>query len=448
MSHYTIGVQYRFHSAGQGIFASGTLQADPHADRFHWVFDCGSISLAEVLRPVLSRYRSLVVDDFLNLLCISHFDCDHVNGLTDLLDGLRVETVVIPYYSKAERLTVAARELDPTPEYLAFLSDPIAFILENAGSVGQIIVVGGAEGDADDLQNLGRIPTEPAGDLRDFLDGPRRESAWRFKPSEWPNLDIGLVADEGTVALAHSLGTSIRVCPGSLEAAAFNPQVPVGWEFLFFHKPIAQKLREDLLKNLRKLLPTSLSVGSTKDLLTLLQNEVKRKLIKKAYFRSIVGKVGKEDLNSTSLCSYTGPQLVHLADCWITRPWPDLLMTVGRGSEYWHEHTPWNCSALYTGDANLKPLANREELREFLTLNRWYQIAVLQVPHHGSRENWESGCSGEFSNTFSIFCADENHKRHKHPHREVVLDLMERGPHLANKTQSWTLIGRAHFTTT
>jgi hypothetical protein len=114
---------------------------------------------------------------------------------------------------------------------------------------------------------------------------------------------------------------------------------------------------------------------------------------------------------------------------------------------------PLQSSLLYTGDADFSLPDNRQELRDFLSDPknaipvpiRWDQVAILQVPHHGSSFNWQVGTAIEFLHRWSVFCADETHRGYKHPHREVLLDLLHRGPLLANKHQGWNWHGTVHF---
>ncbi len=444
MTPSSISFQYRFHAAGQGLFASGTFDTLSPADPFHWVFDCGSVSFKSVLRPVVSRYRSLVIGDHLDLLCISHFDFDHVSGLTDLLRGLHVETVLIPYHSKLERLLLGARKSNPSASYLAFLSDPIAFLLDRAASVGRFIVVGGPEQDDRDLPVPARPPEEPTDDSPSEIERRWRETSWHLKIVEGRHLAPGRVVDSETLEKASNVGTSIEAFFGSIETLAVNQHAPSGWEFLFFHKPIDPDVRSALLKEVHKIFEATLRKSPRRSLAELLASKTARDRVKEAFKRVLRG---KDDINSTSLCVYTGPLLIQLQHSWLAPPWPDSLMARPRPSHFWHQPEPWNCSALYTGDANLKPTENREELRDFLTLERWAQVSVLQVPHHGSKNNWETGAAAEFANSFSIFCANDN-GNYGHPDREVLLDLMYRGPHLVNKIHSWTVTGSAYFSGT
>lgn len=433
--------QYRFHSAGQGIFASGTIRELEGQVPFHWVVDCGSTARKSVLQPVVERYRDFVVNDHLDLLCISHFDKDHVNGLTDLLKGLHVETVVLPYYSPLERLLLGARSAPDDNEFREFLGNPVAFLLERAASIGQIIIVGGTPPEED----LGvTIPDRPptVGGNAPPPDRPTYPDGWRFKPESQHTGDASALVDGATLGLAKQLNTRIVFSPSPLRCLALPPTSSGYWEFLFFHKPIANSV----LQSIRAGVARVVKLRGHRNITAALSSSTTRKRIKEQY----VSAIGEDDdttddINSTSLCVYSGPELTHFVGGSISDPWPNALIGSSRATQYgpgmWFD----NCSILYTGDANLSTSDSRNELHAFLTTSRRERIGVLQVPHHGSRNNWEAGASQEFHHHSSVFCVDEHHVKFKHPHREVVLDLMHHGPVLANKSLGWNWRGRAYF---
>jgi len=99
---------------------------------------------------------------------------------------------------------------------------------------------------------------------------------------------------------------------------------------------------------------------------------------------------------------------------------------------------------LYSGDANFQPRTHRDELRQFLTAERWQGIHILQVPHHGSEKNWEVGSANEFCHQWSVFSADPNYKHH-HPDQPVILDLLQMGPRLVDRVAGAGWCGLCHF---
>lgn len=451
--------QYRFHPAGQGVFSSGTVEdktTPPSFLPFHWVVDCGSTN-QEVLRPVVAEYRASIIEDSrLDLLCISHFDHDHVSGLKDLLKGLRVKTVVMPYYTPRERLLIGSKISRRSSDYVDFLSNPVAYVLERAESVEQIILIEtGSDGDDPDSNLTDRSPIVPEGPEEKH---PHEDGSWtlKFPESEPQPIEGALVIDGPTLELAKRQGTKLLSTAPSLWAIA-NAH-PAAWEFLFFHKPISPELIKSIRVNVDALVH---KVGrrQKRDLSEILQNEEVCANIKEIFKAALkAAKRGsklkpKETINSTSLCVYSGPfSFNDHAQCTGLAVFPVPFNSCGH-TLYWRGSPHSYCSLLYTGDANFQIAANRQELRDFLahpkhgtpTPVRWEQIAILQVPHHGSAENWQSGAAGEFLHHWSVFCADETHQGYKHPSREVLLDLLHRSPLLANKRQGWNWHGTVHF---
>lgn len=433
--------KYRFHPVGQGIFASGTVADIDSPIPFHWVFDCGSVSRATTLTPIVRRYRDLVLDGYLDLLCISHFDNDHVNGLGDLLPGLHVGTVVLPYCSNLERLIVGARNPSNEAGYLQFLGNPVAFLLERAASIQQIIIVGGPSGDQPPLD----LPDRPPN-----IDGPAepppRPEGWIFKVLEGPQDASERVCDAKTLAAAQTRRTAICHAPSSFQGFAVPTTRAANWEFLFFHKPINPVSIEAIKQQVARVLQSLKQTNPDIDVTGILSDESVQKRIKSAYVAGLkaAGRIG-ESINTTSLCVYSGPELDRLTGSEVLPPWPGTLVGAPSGNQCHFNFFPDHCSVLYTGDANLKLPENRAELLEFLSQPRWDHVCVLQIPHHGSRENWQVGSADEFAHLYSVFCADETHKGYKHPSREVVLDLIHRGPVIANKHIGWSWHGRAYF---
>jgi glyoxylase-like metal-dependent hydrolase (beta-lactamase superfamily II) len=170
--------EYKFHSAGQGLFSSGAVRERGAQFPFQWVFDCGSTAAKSLLKPVVEDFKEQI-ENRIDLLCISHFDYDHVSGLSYLLPGIDVGTLVLPNVSRIERMVLGARARArysdrPGRDYLEFLKDPAGFVLGRAESVERVILVGsdppgdgGAEfdspPDSPPVVNAGVIPVRASG---------------------------------------------------------------------------------------------------------------------------------------------------------------------------------------------------------------------------------------------------------------------------------------------
>ena len=89
---------------------------------------------------------------------------------------------------------------------------------------------------------------------------------------------------------------------------------------------------------------------------------------------------------------------------------------------------------LYTGDAFLNDLPLLTDLTQSLGVERMARIYCLQVPHHGSKHNWQQGLANIFSPCLSVFSADSQ-RRNGHPHSEVLKDFATYTPILVNKNK-------------
>jgi hypothetical protein len=432
--------QYRFHPAGQGVFASGTLiegQADQ--DPFDWVVDCGSTN-QDVLKPAIQAYRSSDPGNRdLDLLCLTHFDKDHVSGLGDLLSGRRVETIVMPYYTPLERLIIGSRHRSAPRGYFDFLGNPVGYLLESAASIRTIILVGPPPPESDLGDTLAERRPRPTPGSEGRKMPPKSE--WRFEAKELQDLPAKLpIVDDATRVLAESLGTELRTASGSFPAQVCRASA-AGWEFLFFHKPIPPEAISQLKEEIDKVIARRFRRRSP-DLGSALRSETFRKRIREIFSETIAP---PNDINSTSLCVYSGP-LPPARSSSISIEAPARLGArhYRIGCNHCESEQP-KCSILYTGDTNLRKQSDRKELHDSLRKERRDQISVFQVPHRGSRYNWAPGAERHFFHDWSVFCADDRLKRPGHPHNEVFADLLYRNPILVNAKDGWNWQGTVHF---
>jgi len=421
--------QYRFHAAGQGIFASGTVAASNDNRDFNWVFDCGSTTPVAVLKPAISSYKRRI-GDHIDLLCISHFDNDHVSGLADLLEDTNIGTVVIPYCWFVERLAIGAIGDHVRDDYYDFIADPVSFVLKRAVTVNSVLIVGAPLPDSSNGDQNSPFPT----------GSPDRNSRWHLKFERFFQATSRTVGP-AAMKLAKDKKTAILTTVSEVSATLSNATAPAGWEFMFFHKPIDRDTRTRIDTRIRSLMKIGTNEAFPRSrIVGILKSPAMRKQVRDIYEHELKR---PESVNSTSLCVYTGPCLNPTNQIRLGPPKYDLgcprIPTVGIAGFASLED---KCSILYTGDANFKVDVNRQQVRSFLTDERWAAIAILQIPHHGSRNNWKVGSAHEFSHQYSVFCAHEKHKKFKHPHKVVVDDLAGHGFVLANKSQGCTWDGQ------
>lgn len=92
-----------FHPVGQGAFYTERHNIDGH--KFNIVYDCGSDTLTaiELERKIHSEF---VKGEIIDLLFISHFHADHINGIEILKNHCNIKTVVMPLLDNREKILV------------------------------------------------------------------------------------------------------------------------------------------------------------------------------------------------------------------------------------------------------------------------------------------------------------------------------------------------------
>jgi len=89
-----------FHPVGHGAFYTEKFLNDNSCE-FVAVYDCGSLSMnSSQLEKVIDKAFKQVSK--IDVLFISHFHADHVNGIPHLLELCNVDKVIIPAYTKLQ----------------------------------------------------------------------------------------------------------------------------------------------------------------------------------------------------------------------------------------------------------------------------------------------------------------------------------------------------------
>ena len=80
---------------GQGFFSSQQISYGD--EKYTCVYDCGSVSKGG--SHLLDKYVDYLRDttEVIDLLVISHFDNDHINGIKKLVGKFNINKIVIPY---------------------------------------------------------------------------------------------------------------------------------------------------------------------------------------------------------------------------------------------------------------------------------------------------------------------------------------------------------------
>ena len=299
---------FNFHPIGQGFFYTGNIAIKNNRHgAFNFVYDCGTNSKRIFLDNETTNYKNILEHTTIDLLVISHFDSDHVNGVVDLLKGIRCKRLVIPYYSPSERLVLYAVDSSRDDEYLVLLRDPIAFFSDGEKfRIDEIVVVGGGE------------DTRPAerGELPPFNPDYIRNM------SEQEMLELESIEGENDSSFEQVvLNNEHR---GSTYSRTIFVRVPVTmkilgklWEFVFYLREFADKNK---IAAFQQAVDTLLTGNS---IFTLFDKKLRSAVqgLYKQYFKAV---------NFTSLCLYHGP-----------------LFKMGKEYDYWESYSFWHRGCIF-----------------------------------------------------------------------------------------------------
>lgn len=383
----------RFLPIGQGAFY--WEQFFNHSDhgsesdnRINVVYDCGSLSGSNLLNKQIDNCFDY--GEKIHALFLSHFDEDHVNGLEYLLRHTRVEHIFFPLLTKEDKALICLQHLVNS----AFANEDsfwLRFALEPLETIGQMEV--------DYTPMLHPVRSEDESDENiEFRDIPKSFRQHRH------------------VRIVRS-GENVfeLVCDTAKETHSIHK---LDWLYIPFH--FREKAKRDILKeNLKESLETS----DPEKLLDLLKNNpLYRADIKNAYSK-IPG-----DFNSNSMTLFSGTKSEHSVQFLIPFKRPHRVC-----------YFPIKPGTLYMGDYDASGSQKWKQLQKA------YQeyiphIGCLQVPHHGSKHNFNFRFFDNKSCQVYFISAGLNNQ-YKHPDGEVVKQIMLSGKYLGIVTeQSWSEI--------
>lgn len=384
----------------QGLFHSGRLRG-LLGSTFSWVYDCGSTSKAGIRDDAIAEYRRRN-GHRINLVTLSHFDNDHINGIVALIRGIRVDTLLLPYLPLWQRLVVAISEdIDAADPTFGFLVDPAAYLTGIEDSdIGEIVFVptpgpddsappAGDGGDPDPDLPIDESKLEEGKPPPDFSDDPAGRGLGRSK--------VRFLRPGGRII------------------------VPGLWEFVPYNDGELQpKATPSFESRARRLSRNFVSKPGRRD--------AALKLLKRLYDKTFGGT--SRPRNLVSLFLYSGPvgRRIVLAGLWAAAP-----ITLNDARD--------NFAQLSTGDGYLKTEDQLDALRRFFRNDRRFERAgIFQVMHHGASGNWHGGLADAVKPAISIFSSDPTHKKLGHPHADVLRDFWPWCPVQVDKEKSFHLL--------
>ena len=401
-----------FYPMGDGLFCAGELASiRDDSLSFLWVFDCGTLDGKDLLKRELARFESAFRNQPVNMFSMSHFDMDHVVGAEVLLGQFYVDVLVLPYLTLTERMLIASGIKSISPEYLRLLIDPAAYFSEVSENKNIRIVF---------IRGGGRPPDSRLGERP-------------INPFERDDRHFGLVIPSGDdyddEDPSGVLGTR------NISVVSHHKPFCVGaeWEFMFYNESRLNMRLEALRNQVRTTVRANRQADGKYDGRTLIQQL--KQIYSKQFGRTAAQK------NRISLVKYSGPIPSRQPRKTIGGTWTQhsdeefyaITLQGYPGIASVKSTKLEKPSVLHTGDIYFNTKPRVEAAKRHFGNDRWSQIGILQVPHHGSRHSWFQGAASVFAHEISVFSARSG--KVARPHANVRTDLGGTSLRFANEYQ-------------
>jgi ribonuclease BN (tRNA processing enzyme) len=384
----------RFHPIGQGCFYSGILSPIWGNKRFHFVLDCGTDSKMAFLENEVNEFKRNI-NKCLDLLIISHFDNDHVNGVVKLLENIKCRRLIIPYYEPILRLSLYAKSESDNNKYLKMLENPINYFSSKEFDIEEIVVLYNSE---DANSTVIDIPIyEPPhilNRIRERHNNEDSDDGYNYEDfSKSITTDLPVIVKKNEIGIISNKSEFIEL--PYRQVVSHKKQTHVKWEFIFYLEKI---LNTKKMEGFRSEIDNYISKHNI-SLIELFKPQYKKD-VQDIYKKNI-----NKKLNNTSLVTYHGPVVMPQMP-WFFAPACQHL----RKSK---------CGTLLTGDLPINSPKKIKKLRNYFD-SYMDRICIYQIPHHGSKTGWGiKNPEGMTMFNKYIICHGLNNK-FKHPSIEVV----------------------------
>lgn len=397
---------FKFHTVGQGMFYTGIINCidnNPCKDNYpyNFVYDCGAEPPKRFLEEAINNhvadlrfYGANIIEDkpVIDFAVISHLDIDHVIGLYDLKQKATIRKIYLPYIGDVRSPLFEAvfnyLEYSVQVEYNA----KVKYSDEEQGTLEILIAA------IRWLRNL-------------------------YSPERNRNVEIQIIAKEDVkfdIPSNHN-GTAI-------------------WKFHIFNKEAGRKK----IENFYDLLETEFGKDPTAE--KLLEDKAQRGKLNKIYRKAF----GNSNITSLVLVHYP---LVNIAKTHIEPFHPGY--SYHESSNEGLEECPYTCYqrrverkdfapivTVLTGDAEFD--ADMIDKLENVIKRQPRHNRLLQVPHHGSKANWDMVKKLKFDFDWYVIPFGYENK-HSLPNGTVIIELQREHKKLAYVTQRDAFEYEIHF---
>lgn len=332
------------------------------------IYDCGTVTKSKdkILGREIDRIKAKTID----ILFISHFDVDHINGIPKLLDKKIVKTVVLPQIDNTTKYLSIMKAIDKgaDEELISLISDPRDYL---------------------EQRNIQVIEVTPISS-EDITDSIIEASVKGMTNMGINDIYIG--------------GTPIQKS-GTMKSGAIIQTRNVDWGWIPFNIDfgVNNRLITQEIKMLGGKYPGIIDINGNIDqhaIISKLNDTNFHKDMKKIYETNLTVR----GINENSLVMYSGPVCNATKD------------------QYYLNNTPAiyrrKTGCLYCGDYNAQRYL--KQLKDCYN-SVWERIGTIQIPHHGSDYNFPTTKeAGKLIDNIPIIIISAGKGRKKHPGTDVI----------------------------
>ncbi|MDW9379134.1 MBL fold metallo-hydrolase [Chryseobacterium sp. JV558] len=363
-----IEAEFSFFKAGQGSFYGGRIWYREINKIFTVVYDCGTSRFISGNNQSLNNEIDYLKhnpyyhehNNEIELLFISHLDYDHVSGLKRLLREFNVKNIILPYIEKQDRqfflISIYGDDSDggmSLEDYASFIDNPSLFIIQNSEGT-KIYFINPDTSEKTDYQGY---------------DDNDSQSNYVYPRGTRIDANIEELSMQNVLLYENNLQFFIKR----------------DWEFTTYVKNINQtainNLHNCLRKELRKNIGDNLSLDDLKEII------IKKRKAAHDCYTSCIGEINSHGLvllhgpiryDNLYVRTYSNCDLKHYYEYY---HYPRIFQYIGSKSQML-------LGTLLFGDTSIKPDNNPINFPQAFK-NKLVNVHIVQVPHHGSSENWD-----------------------------------------------------------
>lgn len=373
---------FKLWPVGQGLFYTGEIKSEGKA--FNFVYDCGGNE--SIITKMVDKYIPYS-DKYIDMLVISHFDNDHINGLPLLLKKVnKINKLFIPYCGDIA-------------SYLLLVS----YIYGNGSSFSNKI---------NDIILVRTSELEEENRLIDFEE-----------------LRLENVLDE-TYRIDN-----IRVSTMDTSSSSINLRAI--WQFKLYNTFLKGKISVDIIKQKIDKLITEKKCTSLGELLLNHLDDIINDL-KDIYKPYVSSNLRNSKHNQASLCLYHSP-LVRIYNyevgCVPKQTFKEFMEGKKLGCPLYFKcyssifSLNERVGTMLTGDISLrvnKLTKKYDHFRNYFSSEK-DKVLFFLVPHHGAVNNWNPAILKDFKKVNFFLNSAGLNNGYGHPDGDVIREIVSTG---------------------